>query len=101
MALRAFRDMVIEQIRPLYQSQLMLAKGITHVYRITIGAWPFCYRTDLQGNLALAQSQANRAVELEFAPVQAKLDYLSKALGLNKDTGRRLRRGSHEAAAIG
>jgi hypothetical protein len=37
MALRAFRDMVIEQIRPLYQSQLILAKGVTHVYRVTIG----------------------------------------------------------------
>ena len=29
--------MVIEQIRPLYQSQLILAKGVTHVYRVTIG----------------------------------------------------------------
>lgn len=39
----------------------------------------------IQGNIALAQSQANRAVEVEFAPVQAELDYITKALELNRD----------------
>ena len=38
----------------------------------------------LQGNLALAQSQASKAVELEFGPVQAELDYITKALQLNE-----------------
>lgn len=38
----------------------------------------------IQGNIALAQSQANRAVEVEFGPVQAELDYLTKALQLNE-----------------
>jgi hypothetical protein len=39
----------------------------------------------LQGNIALAQQQADRAVETEFAPVQAEIDYLSKAYEMNKD----------------
>lgn len=39
----------------------------------------------LQGNVALAQDQANKAVETQFAPVQAEIDYLTKALELNKD----------------
>lgn len=29
--------MVIEQVRPLFMSQLQLAKGCTYVYRVTIG----------------------------------------------------------------
>ena len=39
----------------------------------------------LQGNIALAQQQANKAVELQFAPVQADIDYLTQALSINKD----------------
>jgi hypothetical protein len=39
----------------------------------------------LQGNVALAQQQANKAVELQFAPVQADIDYLTQALSINKD----------------
>lgn len=39
----------------------------------------------LQGNIATAQQTANRAVELQFAPVQAEIDYLTKALDINKD----------------
>lgn len=39
----------------------------------------------IQGNIALAQDQANKAVEVEFAPVQADIDYLTKALEINKD----------------
>jgi hypothetical protein len=37
----------------------------------------------LQGNISLAQSQADKAVEAEFAPEEAKLTYLSKALEMN------------------
>lgn len=37
----------------------------------------------IQGNIALAQSQADRAVELEFGPEEAKLDYLREALKMN------------------
>jgi 2-C-methyl-D-erythritol 4-phosphate cytidylyltransferase len=37
----------------------------------------------LQGNISLAQSQADKAVELEFAPEEARLTFLSKALELN------------------
>lgn len=40
----------------------------------------------LQGNIATAQATADRAVELEFAPAQAQIDYLSKAYEMNKDT---------------
>src|SRR3990167_8687493 len=40
----------------------------------------------LQGNVALAQQQADRAVELEFAPKQAQLDFLKLAHEMNKDT---------------
>jgi hypothetical protein len=43
----------------------------------------------LQGNIALAEQQAEKAVELEFAPVRAQLDYLSKAMEIN---GARLER---------
>lgn len=39
----------------------------------------------IQGNLALAQQQANRAVELEFAPMEAQLDFLKTAYNMNKD----------------
>lgn len=38
----------------------------------------------LQGNIANAQAQADKAVELEFAPIQAKIDYLKEALRLNE-----------------
>ncbi len=37
----------------------------------------------LQGNVALAQAQANKAIEAEFGPEQAKIEYLTKALDLN------------------
>jgi len=37
-ALKAFRDMVIEQVNPLFIAQLQLAKGCTYVYRVTVGA---------------------------------------------------------------
>src|SRR3990167_3516315 len=40
----------------------------------------------LQGNVALAQQQADKAVELEFAPKQAQLDFLKLAHEMNKDT---------------
>lgn len=40
----------------------------------------------LQGNIALAQQTANKAVELQFSGVQSDIDYLTKALELNKDT---------------
>ena len=36
-ALKAFREMVLGQVLPLFQSQLLLAKGLTYVYRVTIG----------------------------------------------------------------
>ena len=39
----------------------------------------------LQGNVALAQQQANRAVELEFAPKVAQLEFLKTAYSINKD----------------
>jgi hypothetical protein len=39
----------------------------------------------IQGNIALAQDQANKAVELQFAPVQAEIDYLTQAIAINKD----------------
>ncbi len=29
--------MVIGQVRPLFQSRLLLAKGVTYAYRVTIG----------------------------------------------------------------
>lgn len=37
----------------------------------------------LQGNVALAQQQADRAIQLQFEPVQAEIDYLKTALELN------------------
>jgi hypothetical protein len=40
----------------------------------------------IQGNIALAQQQANKAVELQFSAVQADINYLTQALSLNKDT---------------
>ena len=39
----------------------------------------------LQGNIALAQQQATKAVDAEFAPAQAQLEYLGKALQLNSE----------------
>lgn len=39
----------------------------------------------LQGNISTAQETAKRAVELEFAPDEAKLAYLTKAYEMNKD----------------
>jgi hypothetical protein len=39
----------------------------------------------VQGNLILAQDAANRAVELEYAPVEAEITYLEKWIDLNKD----------------
>jgi hypothetical protein len=39
----------------------------------------------LQGNIASAQATAARAVDLEFSPVQAEIDYLKQALDDNKD----------------
>jgi len=39
----------------------------------------------LQGNIASAQQTARRAVELQFAPVQAEIDYLKQAIADNKD----------------
>lgn len=39
----------------------------------------------LQGNVALAQSQANRAVELEFGSAQSQLDFLKLSYDMNKD----------------
>lgn len=39
----------------------------------------------LQGNIALAQQQADKAVELEFAPERTRLEYLSKAYEMNRD----------------
>lgn len=39
----------------------------------------------LQGNISNAQAQANRAVELEFGPKQAEIDYLKEALRINED----------------
>jgi hypothetical protein len=34
---KAFQQIVLEQLRPLIQSQLLIAKGTAHVYRIDIG----------------------------------------------------------------
>jgi hypothetical protein len=34
---KAFQQIVLEQLRPLVQSQLSIAKGTAHVYRIDIG----------------------------------------------------------------
>jgi len=39
----------------------------------------------LQGSVSLAQQQANRAVELEFAPKVAQLDFLKTAYSINRD----------------
>lgn len=39
----------------------------------------------LQGNIALAQEQVNRAVDLQFAPEENRLKYLSTAYEMNKD----------------
>lgn len=52
----------------------------------------------LQGNIALAQSQANRAVEIQFAPMQQELDLLKEAYAMNKD--QLMRQDSKRAAAL-
>ncbi len=39
----------------------------------------------LQGNIANAQAQADRAVELEFAPLEARLTTLAQSYQFNKD----------------
>lgn len=39
----------------------------------------------LQGNIASAQQTASRAVDLQFAPVQAEIDYLKQAIADNQD----------------
>lgn len=40
----------------------------------------------LQGNLALAQQQADKAIAVQFDPLQSELDYLKEAMSLNADT---------------
>ena len=40
----------------------------------------------LQGNIALAQQQADRAVATEFGPIQEQIDYAQKVFDLNKET---------------
>lgn len=37
----------------------------------------------LQGNISLAQQRADKAVEAQFAPIQANIDYLKTALEMN------------------
>ena len=39
----------------------------------------------LQGQVGLAQQQASRAVELEFAPMEAEINFLRTAYEMNKD----------------
>lgn len=39
----------------------------------------------LQGNIALAQSNIDRAVQLEFEPQERRLDYLKQAYAFNQD----------------
>jgi hypothetical protein len=39
----------------------------------------------LQGNIALAKDQADRAVAAQFGPIQDQIDYQTKMLELNKD----------------
>lgn len=38
----------------------------------------------LQGNIALAQQQADRAVEVKFAPIENEIKFLKEALSLNE-----------------
>ena len=38
----------------------------------------------LQGNIATAQATANRAVEIEFGPIEDQLAYLDRAIEINK-----------------
>ena len=51
------------------------------IQSLTIGA----QAQALQGNIALAQQQVNRAVDLEFKPIEDRLDFLKTAYTLNKD----------------
>lgn len=38
----------------------------------------------LQGNISLAQQQADRAIEVKYAPVQAEIDFLRETMALNE-----------------
>lgn len=38
----------------------------------------------LQGNLALAEQQANRAVEIQYAPIENEINYLREAIQINE-----------------
>lgn len=51
------------------------------IQSLTIGA----QAQALQGNIQLAQEQVNRAVDLEFKPIEDRLEYLKTAYSLNKD----------------
>lgn len=51
------------------------------IQSLTIGA----QAQALQGNIALAQEQVNRAVDLQFAPEENRLKFLSAAYEMNKD----------------
>ena len=51
------------------------------IQSLTIGA----QAQALQGNIALAQQQVNRAVDLEFKPIEDRLQYLQTAYTLNRD----------------
>lgn len=51
------------------------------IQSLTIGA----QAQALQGNIALAQQQVNRAVDLEFRPIEDRLEFLKTAYSLNKD----------------
>jgi hypothetical protein len=33
----AFQQLVLQNLRPLFDAQLSLAKGISHVYRVSVG----------------------------------------------------------------
>lgn len=56
------------------------------IQSLTIGA----QAQALQGNIALARQQVNRAVDLEFKPIEDRLQFLKTAYTLNKDTLDRL-----------
>lgn len=51
------------------------------IQSLTIGA----QAQALQGNIALAQQQVNRAVDLQFKPIEDRLEFLQTAYTLNKD----------------
>lgn len=54
----------------------------------------------IQGNLALAQQQADRAVELQFADKEGEIAYLEKVYTLNKDQLEREDKKKADALAI-